>query len=152
MTSEEKLKRFDDVYKLALTLVAIKLTFGSIFLIELGFTLFLATVLGISVTWAIWSWGHLTEDIQFEASTKLIGWWALTTFLPGILLNFPGKLTEVFPPHLALLILASGLYVYRLGFRHLKVFLPVHRARSLWLGPLISTIILAIINLTLWAF
>lgn len=154
MKSEEKLKRFDDIYKLSLTLVAITLAFGSTFLEDLGVDFFALIVSLYFVVMGVWGLGHLTENVQSEVFLKLSGWWILTTILPVIILNYlvPIEPEEIYPPYLASPILALGFLLYWSCFRYVREYLSIHLARALWLFPLIATILFAIANLVKWAF
>jgi len=88
MKSKEKLQRFDDVFKLSLTLLAITFTFGSRFFGELGLDFFSSIVECYIGTLVVWSIGHLFEHIQFEVCAKLVGWYGLTFLIPAFFLNF----------------------------------------------------------------
>jgi MFS superfamily sulfate permease-like transporter len=70
MDSRERLHRFDDIFKLSITLVSIILAFGSRFT-ELN-TVFFASLIAIYVgTLVLWSLGHLSNGMSKEVFNKL---------------------------------------------------------------------------------
>jgi len=125
--SGDRIKRFDDVYKLALTLMAVALAFGSRFFES--FSKNAASLFGLYiVAFAAWSIGHLYEDQQMEVLFKLIGCF-------GINLVFLPILLDLLVPTWSLILLFpfAGLayVVYWLCFRYLREYVRVRAARYL---------------------
>jgi len=143
--TEDKIRRFDDVYKLALTLVALTLAFGSRFFENFGenaislFSFYLVAFFG-------WSIGHLYEDVQSEVCFKLVGCFGFVlVFLPTLMdLLVPAWRTMIllFP------FLGLAYLVYWLCFRYLREYVKVRVARDLLqLCPLVVIIFIASYNI-----
>jgi hypothetical protein len=150
MKQEEKLRRFDDVYKLSLTLIAIMLTFGSKFYEELGIEFFvMMPILYISALF-FWGFGHLSQNVHSEVFVKLLGWWALMTALCTTILNYlvaraPG---EIYPPYLACPTMFLGFILYLSCYIYLKEMLQT--PKILFLIPLLATVSFSLWNLISW--
>lgn len=145
MKSKEKLERFDDVFKLSLTLLAITFAFGSRFFGELGLDFFLSIVMCYIVALVAWSIDHLFEHVQFEVCWKLAGWYGLTFLIPAFFLNFAYETDVAYARSIYWPLLIISFLSYWLVFRYLKEYLQNAFAR--WImqtAPLVVTILVAI--------
>jgi hypothetical protein len=127
MIAGDKIRRFDDVYKLALTLMAVALAFGSRF--YESFSENAASLFGLYiVAFAAWSIGHLYEDQQMEVLFKLVGCFGINlVFLPILFdLLVPTRSLVLFFPYAGLAYL-----IYWQCFRYLREYVRVRAARYL---------------------
>lgn len=120
-TPAQKLQRFDDVYKLLVTLLTIALAFGSRFLTDSNKGLGLADIAGIyTVAVVCWGIGHLYEDIQMETCFKLAGWFGLALLVPAVFSDV-GILAILQPPSpYSVPVPAFSFVAYWLGYRYLR--------------------------------
>jgi CDP-diglyceride synthetase len=94
MDSRERLHRFDDVFKLSLTLVSIILAFGSKFT-ELNAGLFALLIAIYVIILFAWSYGHLSSDMSGEVFFKLIGWFFFIVLVPSFFPVFLAIMTKL---------------------------------------------------------
>lgn len=157
MEPKEKLSRFDDVYKLTLTLLTITLTFGTKFLVEeLPFTFFVFIFSICLILACAWAVGHLSNNVKSEVQFKLIGWWGMSSLLPLILMNY--LLPEIrvnatqFPPHILIPVSLFGLFCQFACVNYLKDFLSKLEKRLFEYGPLTLTIFGILSSIANWYF
>lgn len=133
MDPRERLDRFDDVFKLLLTLVGITLAFGSKFL-ELNTSFSAPLVVLYIVVLVAWSTAHLSNDTSIETWLKLLGWFFFIVLMPQFLLPFLIIITKpsVLIYHLAFWsFFILGNLSYWACFRYLKQSLTDLRFQKL---------------------
>lgn len=144
---EEKVKRFDDVFKLSLTLLTISMAFGLNFFKNLGPAFFLSIAVAFASALFFWAVGHLYSG-QWGIFLKLMSWWFFSHVTPAIFLNYiiEKASEETHPPYSGVPVLVIGFFIYFPIYRYLKNGVDKSFARILLYFP-----ILMLISLSAWS-
>jgi hypothetical protein len=132
----DKLERFDDLFKMSMTTLAITLTFGSKFFAEWGMR-YAGIVLVYLLCLGIWGVGHLKKG-TWEVVAKLWSWFFLVYMMPTIYASMitigTSAELQLVPPHYALVASIVGFFLYWLIYRYLRELLERDRSTRFLTG------------------
>ena len=150
---KERISRFDDVFKLTLTLITVALAFASYFFKERGIIFFFAIVLCYLLSLTLWAIGHLKSG-KHEPGWKLISWYLLLMFILIVYSTFLGPTyfeTETIPFYfnaITCVLFVVGLGAYLTTRKYFSICLTNHvdKALTLW-GPVFWTFFILLLIL-----
>ena len=130
-TIEERLHRFDDVFRTIISVIAFTLSFGLAFFRDLGIPFFGRLFAFLIVVFSLWGVGHLHRG-KWEVTIKLLAW-NIFSNVPGFVAVFlyPIAVEEgkYLPPLIGIPVIILDFFIY------LGVFCYLGDGLEEWLRP-----------------